>query len=133
MKAHLFRVVTAWTVVLATASPALAHHFFPRESDTPVSVVGTVVRFEMVNPHSRLLLEVRDASGNVATWDVELGSVHALMARGWKRDSVRPGDVVAAEVVMWKGRAHAGSARAVELPDGRRVFGGSHAGDYERR
>ena len=133
MKAHLLRVVTACGVVLSTASPGLAHHFFPRASDTPVSVVGTVVRFQMVNPHSRLLLDVRDASGNVATWDIELGSVQALMARGWTRDSVRPGDVIAAEVIMWKGHAHAGSARTVELPDGSRVFAGSHAGDYGRR
>ena len=133
MKAHLLRVVTACGVVLLTTSPGFAHHFFPRESDTPVSVTGTVVRFEMVNPHSRLLLEVRDAGGAVTTWDIELGSVQALMARGWKRDSVRPGDTVAAEVILWKGRAQAGSARAVDLPDGRRVFAGSHAGDYGRR
>ena len=133
MKAHLLRVVTACGVVLSTVSPGFAHHFFPRESDTPVSVVGTVVRFDLVNPHSRLLLEVRDASGAVSTWDIELGSVLALKARGWQRNSVRPGDVVTAEVILWKGRAHAGSARMVELPDGRRVCAGSHAGDYGRR
>jgi len=133
MKPHLLRIAIACGLALATASPGLAHHFFPRESDTPVTVTGTVVRFEMVNPHSRLILEARDASGTVATWDIELGSVQALMARGWKRDVLHPGDVVAAEVILRKGRAHAGSARMVVLPDGRSVFAGSHAGDYPRR
>lgn len=133
MKPHLLRIATACGLALATASPGLAHHFFPRESDAPVTVTGTVVRFEMVNPHSRLLLEVRDAGGAVATWDIELGSVQALMARGWTRDALHPGDEVEAEVIMWKGRAHAGSARLVALPDGRRILAGLHAGDYPRR
>lgn len=133
MKADFLCVVAACGAVLLSASPGLAHHSFPRESDTPVSIVGTVVRFEMVNPHSRLLLDVRDAKGQVSTWDIELGSIQALVARGWQRDSLKPGDVVAVETILWKGRANAGAARTVELPNGRRVFAGSHAGDYGPR
>ena len=131
MKRYVLGVVTCGALVL-TASPGLAHHFYPIASATPISVTGTVVRFEMVNPHSRLLLEVRDASGNVSTWELELGSVLALRARGWTRDAVRAGDVLTIEVFLGKD-ANTGSARYVDLPDGRRVFGGSHAGDYGRR
>ncbi|MBI3047607.1 MAG: hypothetical protein HYY76_04785 [Acidobacteria bacterium] len=132
MNVHLFRLVASGALMLA-ASPGLAHHYFPRESDTPTTVTGTVVRFDMVNPHARLLLEVRDSSGTATIWDIELGSIQVLVARGWKRDAVRAGDVVTADVIMWKGRANAGSARTVQLPDGRKVFAGSHAGDSARR
>jgi hypothetical protein len=44
-------------------APVLGHHFFPREPGAPISITGTVARFEMRNPHSLIVLEVRDASG----------------------------------------------------------------------
>jgi hypothetical protein len=119
--------------VLLLVVPAAAHHFVPRESDTPVSISGVVAKFQMINPHSRLFLEVLDPSGVFSIWEIELGSVAALMARGWTRDLLKPGDPVTVQAILWKGRAHAAVARDVELPDGRRLFGGSHAGDYAAR
>lgn len=133
MRTNLLCVVTGCSAMLLAASPGSAHHFVPRESDTPTTIVGTVARFEMVNPHSRLLLNVRDVTGNVSTWEIELGSVPALVARGWTRGSLKPGDIVTVEAILWKGRANAAMARTVEMPDGQRVFAGSHAGDYARR
>jgi len=127
------RMLTACSVLLLAASPVLAHHFFPRDSDTPVSIVGTVVKFEMVNPHSRVLLDVRDGKGVATIWEIELGSVPALISRGWSRNLLRPGDVITVEAIIGKSRANVASARDVVLPDGRTLFGGSHAGDYGRR
>ena len=128
-----FGVLTICGGLLLATSAAFAHHFVPRESDTPMTIVGTVTRFEMVNPHSRLLLNVRDATGNISAWEIELGSIQALLARGWTKGSLKPGDVVAVEALLWRGRASAAVARTVEMPDGRTVFAGSHAGDYSRR
>ena len=99
MKTGILRVLTVSAALLVLVSPVLAHHFFPRESDTPVSITGTVRKFEMVNPHSRVLLDVRDAAGTVTTWSIELGSVPALISRGWSRDTLKPGDVVTGHVV----------------------------------
>src|SRR6266508_4065995 len=92
MTSNTLRVLTTCTVLVLTASPVLAHHFFARESDTPVSITGTVTKFEMRNPHSRLYLEVRDRGGNVSPWTIELGSVANLVARGWQKNSLKPGD-----------------------------------------
>ena len=128
-----FCVLTACSALLLTASLTFAHHFFPRESDTTVSIVGTVVKFEMVNPHSRVLLDVRDAQGTISRWEIELGSVQSLIGRGWDRTSLKPGDVVTLEATVGKGRANVAAAHNVALPDGRTLFGGSHAGDYPRR
>jgi hypothetical protein len=133
MRADVLGVVTVWAALVLTASPGLAHHFMPRESDKAVPIEGTVVRFDMINPHSRLFIEVEDATGRVDVWEIELGSVQALLARGWTRDALKPGDVVRVDAILWKGRANAAAARDVEWPDGRRLFGGSHAGDYPRR
>ena len=133
MTSNIFRVLATCTVLLLPASPVLAHHFFARESDTPVSISGTVTKFEMRNPHSRLYLEVRDRSGNVSPWTIELGSVANLVARGWQRDSLKAGDVVTVQVIMGRGTPNMAAARELTLPDGRVVFAGSHAGDRDRR
>src|SRR5687767_8516714 len=42
MKIKSLRILTVLTGVLLTAPPAVAHHFFPHASETPVSMVGTV-------------------------------------------------------------------------------------------
>ena len=133
MKVEFHRILTACSALLLTASPALAHHFFPRASETPVSIVGTVAKFEMRNPHSRVLVDVRDSTGNISVWEIELGSVAALVGRGWQRDSLKPGDVITVEAILGTVRANVAAAREVALPDGRVVFAGSHAGDTPRR
>jgi len=132
MTLNVFRILATCTVLLVTASPVLAHHFFARESDTPVSVAGTVTKFEMRNPHSRLYLEVRDRGGNGSTWMFELGSVANLVARGWQRDLLKAGDVVTIEAIVGKGTPNIAAARDLTLPDGRVIFAGSHAGDRGR-
>jgi hypothetical protein len=133
MTLNLLRILATCTVLLLPASPVLAHHFFARESDTPVSIAGTVTKFEMRNPHSRLYLEVRDRSGNLTPWTIELGSVANLIARGWQKTSLKPGDMVTVEVILGRGTPTIAAARELTLPDGRVVFAGSHAGDRDRR
>ena len=133
MSTNSLRLLVACSVWLLAAPPALGHHFFPREADTSISIVGTVTRFELRNPHSRIVLEVRDATGIAATWTIEMGSLQNLVARGWEKGSVTPGDVITVEAVPHSGRANLAAARSVSLPDGRVMFAGSHVGDYPRR
>ncbi|MBI2188424.1 MAG: hypothetical protein HYU37_15085 [Acidobacteria bacterium] len=133
MGSGIFRALAACGAAVLVASSVAAHHFVPQESDKTVRIAGTVTKFQMINPHSRLFLEVRDASGSVTVWEIELGSIGALTSRGWTRDLVKPGDVVTVEAILWKGRANAAVARDIQVPDGRRLFAGSHAGDYPLR
>ena len=134
MTLTFLRILTAYgALVVLTASPALAHHFFPRASDAPVSIVGTVTKFEMKNPHSRVLVDVRDSTGKVSSWEIELGSIGALTGRGWQRDSLKAGDIITVAAVLGIGKANLAAAREVSLPDGRVIFGGSHAGDMPQR
>ena len=83
-------------IFVAAAAPLLAHHSFAAEFDNkkPVELKGTLVELEWVNPHAWIHMEVTDASGKVAKWDCELGSPNLLMRNGWRRDSLKKGDVI---------------------------------------
>lgn len=118
---------------LAAGAPvgAIAHHAFAAEfdRDQPVEVTGTVTNVEWMNPHARFYVDVEDANGVVVNWDFELGSPNGLMRQGWRRDSLKPGDVVT--VNGWRARnaPNVANARAVKLADGREVFAGSSGGN----
>jgi hypothetical protein len=124
--------ILAASSMLLTASPLIAHHSFPRASDATVAIVGTVTKFEMRNPHSRVTLDVKDSAGRVTTWDVELGSIPALVGRGWQKDSLKPGDVITVDAIVGSAKANVAAARDITMPGGKVVFAGSHAGDKER-
>ena len=85
--------------------PLAAHHSFAAEFDDkqPVKLEGTVVKFEFMNPHSWIRLDVKDANGAVVRWSVETGSTNALFRRGWRKDSLRPGDPVQIEAFRANG------------------------------
>lgn len=58
-------------------------------------MTGTVVEFQLVNPHSLLIIAVEDADGNVVEWHGELGSPRSLNTTwGWRRDTFHAGDRV---------------------------------------
>lgn len=129
MNVKILLFATACTALLLEASPVLAHHSFPRASDATVSIVGTVKKFEMRNPHSRIFVDARDATGAVRAWEIEMGSVTALAGRGWQRDSLKAGDVITVEAIVGSTKDNFAAARNLTLPDGRVIFAGSHVGD----
>jgi hypothetical protein len=109
------------------ATPAFAHHSFAAEYDSakPVTLKGSVTKMEWMNPHARFYVDVKDDSGAVTNWELELGSPNGLMRRGWTRNSLKPGDVVIIEGYLAKDGSKLANARNVTLGDGRKVFAGS--------
>jgi hypothetical protein len=109
------------------AVPALAHHSFAAEYDSakPVSLTGTVTKVEWMNPHARFYIDVKDQTGKVTNWELELGSPNGLMRRGWTRNSLKEGDVVTVAGSLAKDGSKLANARTVKLADGREVFAGS--------
>ena len=95
MKSKALAWIVAAGAVFSTA-PLFAHHGDAgRYEDTSSTVVGTVVDFQFVNPHSVLVLDVTDDSGKVERWTGELGSPSSLSRNwGWTRDTFKAGDKI---------------------------------------
>jgi len=88
-----FLIVAGLGLVLAPA--AWAHHSQSEfDSKLIVEVEGKVTQLDWRSPHARLYVDVVNEKGEVVNWNFELPSPVTLMRRGWKRDSLKPGDHV---------------------------------------
>ena len=116
----------AAVAALALTVPASAHHSFAMfDSDKTTSVTGTVKEFEWVNPHSWLRVTVDDqATGKAAQWAFEMGSPGQQAQRGWKPDSVKPGDKVTVSFHPLKDGSRGGQLLSATLPNGQQLGNG---------
>ena len=74
---------------------ALGHHSDAgRYEETLTTVKGTVVQVQLVNPHSMLILEVKDGNDKAVRWTGELGSPSQLKSLGWVSGAIKVGDTV---------------------------------------
>jgi hypothetical protein len=117
--------------VLLAAVPVLAHHSFAAEYDakSPVTLKGTVAKVEWTNPHARFYVNVKDESGKVTQWNLELASPNVLIRNGWTRHSLSEGDQITVEGSKAKDGANMANARTVVLATGKKVFAGSNTDD----
>jgi hypothetical protein len=118
--------------LLAGASAAVAHHSFAAEFDAnkPFKMTGTVTKVEWMNPHTFFYIDVVDEkTKKVTNWGMEMGSPNILMRNGWRRDTMKNGDVVIVEGSLAKDGSPTGNARSVVLAaSGKRLFAGSSQG-----
>ena len=87
------------------APPVLAHHSLAADYDAskPITLRGTVTKFEWMNPHARFRMDAKDDSGGITNWVFELGSPNTLMRSGWTRNSLKVGDEVIVRGLPLKG------------------------------
>ena len=107
------------------AGPALAHHSFAMfDADKTVTVKGVVKEFEWVNPHSWLRVTLQDqATGRPVQWAFEMGPPPQQIRRGWKPDSLKPGDPVTLTMHPLRDGSRGGQLLTATLPDGRTLGG----------
>ena len=126
-----------WTIVFSVMAAVLlgksviAHHSFAAEfdGDKPITLKGSVTKVEWGNPHIWIFIDVKDTNGTVSNWGVEGGAPNALFRNGWRKDSVKVGDILTVEGNRAKDGSLRANANRVTLPDGHRVFAGSSGGD----
>jgi|SRR6187549_1878532 len=122
--------------VLVAGTAIRAHHAFAAEFDVnkPIKLTGTLKEWEMINPHSWFHVEVKEAGGKVAIWQVEGGSPNQLIRNGVTKKTI----AVGTELVIDGYQAKDGTKKAVGrnfvLADGTRLFlGGSAPGQPDKK
>jgi hypothetical protein len=97
-------IALLWTV------PAVAHHGFAAEFDVdkPVTLRGTLIKMEWVNPHGWIHIDVKEPDGKVVTWAVETSNANTLLRRGLRKTDFPIGS----ELIVDGYRAKNGKATA---------------------
>lgn len=117
--------------LLLAAVPALAHHSFAAEFDAkqPIKVTGTVTKVGWTNPHVWFYIDVKDDTGKVTNWGMEMGGPNGLLRAGWTRHSMKPGDVVTVDGFKARSGNPIGNATSVMMAStGQKLFAGSSQG-----
>jgi hypothetical protein len=97
----------------------------------PLTLKGTLSKWEMINPHSWFHLDVKDPSGKVTEWMVEGGSPNTLIRLGVTKNTIKIGTELTIEGYQAKEGTNKAVGRNFVLPDGTRLFlslGGSVPG-----
>jgi hypothetical protein len=110
-----------------TTATAVAHHSFSAEYDAkqPITLKGTVIKMEWINPHSWIHIDVKKPDGTVEKWMVEGGAPNALLRRGWNKQSLPAGTEIIVEGYQAKDGAFRANGRDITFPDGKKLFVGS--------
>jgi len=79
--------------LLVVAGSAQAHHGDAnRYNEQTITVSGSVVEVQMVNPHAHIVFDVTDAAGKTTRWQAELGGPQQLMRQfGWTPQTIKSG------------------------------------------
>jgi hypothetical protein len=121
LKSALLILVAAIACVTA---PALAHHSFSADYDfsEPMTLRGTVVLFEFINPHGQITLDAKKDDGAIERWKIEVSNPNQLLREGWKKDVLKPGDQITVEGYRARNGTHTGDGRLFILSDGRKLL-----------
>jgi hypothetical protein len=116
--------LAAAVLALGLATTSIAHHANSAyDRERTISVTGVVTRWQFINPHAGVWLDVTDEDGNVVEWSGEFQSIQDLYRHyGWNKNTFQPGD----EITIYgnpdrrEGR-HSMWTSLVVMPDGTEV------------
>ncbi|HKE88071.1 MAG TPA: DUF6152 family protein [Vicinamibacterales bacterium] len=89
-------VFLALAIVLITA-PVFAHHSFntfDMRPEAEIALDGVVKQWQLLNPHSWLIITVTNGDGTKTDWSFEAAAAAQLVPRGITIDTYKVGDKV---------------------------------------
>jgi len=131
MRGTTRKSLTFAAVLVLAAMPLWAHHAFTAEFDSnkPVKLRGVVTKVELINPHSWIHIDVKEADGKTTSWAIEGGTPNTLFRMGITKDSLPAGTEILVDGYQAKDGSRRANGRDVTLPDGKKIFiGGSSVG-----
>ena len=116
-------------VLLSTSAPLLAHHGFAVEFDDkkPITLAGVVTKMEFMNPHIYFYVDVKGKDGKLTNWAFEGGPPNVLYRQGWRKDTVKPGDMLTVKGFRARDGSNLASCSSITFPDGREISAGPTA------
>jgi hypothetical protein len=98
---------------------ASAHHSFSMfDRNQRVEKTGVIKNVEWTNPHVWVYILANNEQGVQEEWGFETEGTVQNIRRGWKRDSLKPGDKVTITFKPMRDGTHAGSMTSITLGDG---------------
>ena len=95
-----FKILCFFTITTIFMTNAFSHHGGASfNNDLNVAVRGKVTKFNFINPHVLIYIEVIDDNGETVEWSGELTSPNRLARRDvgaarWNKDVLQPGDEI---------------------------------------
>lgn len=107
MNTKLFAVICAFYFLFPFPVLMSAHHgtaAFDMVGFTTIK--GTVTKFDFMNPHVLIYLDVLGENGKVENWVAEYSSNNHLSRVGWDKSSLKAGEQVTLTGHRARNRAH---------------------------
>ena len=87
-------------------------------------MTGALTKLEWTNPHVYIYIDVTDpASKKVTNWAFEMGPPHMLQKSGWKKNSLKTGELLAIEGWLARDGSNSANARRVTRKSTGEVMG----------
>ena len=134
MKKSMMTLLTVCVGVVLYAMPMLAHHSFAAQYDgqKKVTLKGIVTKVEWMNPHAYFYINVKEPTGKVTNWALEMGAPAGLQKQGWTRNTMHVGDeVIVVGSLAKDGSKLANATSVTNAATGKKLGAASSGGDYQ--
>jgi hypothetical protein len=113
-----FRLRALALAALALALPAAGHHSAVQfDFSKTVSYKGVVKQFAAINPHMRLVIDVKDAKGQREI-KFEGHSTNNMYRNGYRKGMIKVGDTITVNAAPLRDGDDGGYVISVDLADG---------------
>ena len=114
-----------WLIILLTVG-VWAQQTSPATYDTSrkIKLQGAVTRLDWTYPRAYIFIDVKDASGKVVNWAVDLGDLSNIQGLGWSPLAAPIGLAVNVEGFPARGGAKRVSSQLITAEGGRKLFQG---------